>query len=152
MIQESDKRTVVLYFYLLFYQEEIVQELSHLVLSQYKNFLLDHKQVYDLKMLIYFCQSTANNKRKHFKPILEQEISTLVKNVPAAELAYWFELRKVISFEELTTLIWSQYFNFDDSLLAESLSLSVGTIRHRTLHGLRKLGQISPLRQVKSAL
>lgn len=61
---------------------------------------------------------------------------------PHTDMGLWRQFLRDAEPEELLAVLWSRVLKFPDEKISEGLGITVGTVRHRTNRGLRKLGSM----------
>lgn len=61
---------------------------------------------------------------------------------PHADLGLWRQFLRDAEPEEFLAVLWSQVLKYPDEKISKGLGVTVGTVRHRTNRGLRKLGSM----------
>ena len=59
-----------------------------------------------------------------------------------ADWGPWFEFRKQSEIDKFSTVIWTKILGFSTRDVANGLSVTEGTVKHRLSHALKELGQI----------
>jgi DNA-binding NarL/FixJ family response regulator len=135
MMDEQIIRSVTLYFYLNLFDSRAAFSASQKVLSAYKDLASDNRSD-----LIPLAQKILGHSRglKIFSPQGVTGEFSIPKNL---NIDAWMDFHKRADSAEYESVLWSQVLGFTDEEVAEGLTVTEGTVRHRVSRGLRELGR-----------
>lgn len=61
---------------------------------------------------------------------------------PHTDMGLWRQFLRDAEPEEFLAVLWSRVLKFPDDKISQGLGVTVGTVRHRTNRGLKKLGSM----------
>lgn len=145
MARLEHSQDIARFFFLTLLDQELAQEASQRVAVRLKQRAREVPGLVDEKSqvwLIHFCSkvfSEAYGKSSRSQAVMPAEGGWVWP--PDLDLSGWKQFRKEAGPHELVAITWVHILGATESVVAEGLSITVGTVRHRLGHGLHKLGR-----------
>lgn len=147
-LQEQRRAIALFFFYSLMDEELAVQASSKAIRYGYKKLkhLNTHNTESELEAsaLVHLTHKfwMKSRDKKMIRPS-QKLLEAGWQLADGVELGLWRHFLRESEPEESLILIWSKILKFDDQDIAKGLGVTVGTVRHRSARGLKKLGSMT---------
>lgn len=150
---ESQIKSVALFFFFSLIDEDQAERATHMALERCRSRLKNvEKRSQDPQtVIIHQCFLIWQKFQEHHgshKSMHGQK----TKFITPSNISFgaWRQFHKEASSEELIAVIWSRVLGVDDAHVAQGLGVTAGTVRYRVGRGLRQLGHLITLGELRA--
>ena len=142
-MSDTQIKSVALFFFFAFFDEqraiELTSKLLRLIRKRSRDETLDTNS-----LIVKLSQKlVAKESKRREIPPPPQDL-TIFQIPETVHLGYLHALRKKVTLEEFSCVLWTKVLGLSETAVALGLDSTIGTIRHRNSNAIKALGQIIP--------
>ena len=145
-MSDPEVKALSLFFFFTILDEARALQAAALALEAFHRQRIKNPNLKSEVLIVQVCQKTWNRLRPKIqrgRPQFSLESGWMFPD--QLDLGAWKEFQKKSPEEELLALVWSKILKISDEDISQGLQLTVGTVRFRVSHSLRRLSSYQNL-------
>lgn len=147
MTQDGFVKNVALFYFFAFLDETLAIKSSFKTMRISKKVFSGETSLSEVEKDATLVALTYKQWHKYKQKALNRSIASVGDETgwyvaPAVDMGLWRQFMRDSDADEFLAVLWSRVLKITDEAIAKGLGVTVGTVRHRTGRGLRKLSSM----------